>query len=218
MSGEFWRAEAALSRVLPGRLVTALLAEPRGVAAILRWGLRRRPAGQLFSHHRDLVVLMCFLVAMTVLEGAVLDFVLRMVLGPSPWVWIVLGLHLWAVYLMVAAYAGMVTRPHSLDDGVLRLRSGLGTEVGVAVTAIEAASPGRYPDFDRSNWRVDGAGNATMAPNEANLRLMLVPGSEVALNGRIIPAPRSIHLTADEPRRLASAIAAARDDLGATSR
>lgn len=216
MSGEFWRAEATLSRVLPGKLVTALLAEPRGAAAIVRWGLRRRPAGQLFSHHRDLVVLMWFLVAMTVLEGAVLDFVLRMVLGPSPWVWIALGLHLWAVYLMIAAYAGMVTRPHSLDHGVLRLRAGLGTEVAVAITAIEAASPGRYPDFDRSAWRVDGAGNATMAPNEANLRLTLVPGSEIAVNGRIIAAPRMIHVTVDEARRLMAAVAAERDNVAET--
>ena len=211
MSGEWWRAEAALARVLPAKLVTALLAEPRGWSATIRWLRGVRPSGESFTHHRDVVIILWVIVAMTVLEGAVVDVILRVVLGPSPWVWIALGLHVYAVVMIVAVYAGMVTRPHSLDSGMLRLRTGLGAEVAVPVVAIDAAQAGRYPSFDRSGWKVDGDGDATLATREANLRLSLAPDTTVRINGRVRPAPRSIHLTVDEPRRLAAAIAEARD-------
>ena len=217
MNGNWWRTEAALSQVLPAKAVTILLAEPRGLAAIVNWIRRRRPVGQVFPHHRDVVVILWMIVAMTVLEGAVVEFLLRVILGPSPWVWIALGLHVYAVYMIVAVYAGMVTRPHSLDGGVVGLRTGLGTEVAVPVAAIEVAKPGRYPDFDRSGWQVDGDGDATLARGEANLRLTLIPGTTVRVNGRNRAAPRTIHLTVDEPRRLAAAIAEARD-VGAAAR
>ncbi|MET9327095.1 hypothetical protein [Tsukamurella sp. NPDC003166] len=204
------RTEAALGRMLPAKVVTLLLAEPRGAAAVLTLIRRRRPAGQSFSHHRDVVIILWVVVAMTVLEGAVVDVLLRVILGPSPWVWIALGLHVYAVYMIVAVYAGMVTRPHSLDGAVLRLRSGLGAEVVVPVAAIEEASPGRFRDFDNSGWKVDGDGNATMASREANFRLALTPDAEVVVNGRVRPAPQTIHLTVDEPRRLSDALAGSR--------
>ena len=91
MSGEFRRTEALLGRVLPARLVTLLLAEPRGFVAVARWLRGRRPEGRAFSHHRDVAVLLWSIVAMLMLEGAVVDVLLRVILGPSPWVWIVLG-------------------------------------------------------------------------------------------------------------------------------
>lgn len=211
MSGEWWRTEAALARVLPAKLVTALLAEPRGWSATIRWVRGARPSGEAFTHHRDVVIILRVIVAMTVLEGAVVDLILRVVLGPSPWVWIALGLHLYAVFMIVAVHAGMVTRPHSLDGGVLRLRTGLGTEVAVPVVAIGDAQPGRYPAFDRSGWKVDGDGDATLARGEANFRLTLIPDATIRLDGRIRPAPTTIHLTVDEPRRLAAAVDEARD-------
>ena len=113
--------------------------------------------------------------------------------------------------MIVAMYAAMVTRPHSLDGAVLRLRAGLGTEVAVAVTDVVEAQPGRYAAFDRSRWKVDEDGNATMAPREANLRLTLAADAEVTVDGRAQPAPRTVHVTVDEPRRLAAAVADARD-------
>ncbi len=215
MSGEFRRTEMLLARVLPPKPVTVLLAEPRGFVATVRWIRGKRPAGQLFPHHRDVALLLWVIVAMTVLEGAVVDALLRVVLGPSPWVWIALGVHVYAVYMLVAVYAGMLTRPHSLDGDVLRLRTGLGTEAAVPVAAIAAVEPGHHPAFDRSGWKVDPDGNATMALSEANLRIVLAPDAEIALNGRNIPAPRTIHVTVDEPRRLAAAVASAGAGAGA---
>lgn len=209
MSGEWWRTEAALSRVLPPRLAGAVLAAPRGASVIVRWVLRRRPSGTAFPHHRDMTVLAWFLVAMTVLEGAVLDVVLRAILGPSPWVWLALVAHLLGVYLLIAAYAGMVTRPHTLDGGILRLRTGLGTEVAIALSSVEDATAGRYPGFDQSAWRVDDSGDATLARGDANLRLSLTCGSTVMVNACPWPAPRTVHVTVDEPRLMARAIAEA---------
>ena len=211
MSGEFRRTEALLGRVLPGRLVAVLLAEPRGFVAVVRWIRRAGPAGQLFPHHRDVVIILWVITTMMVLEGAVVDVLLRVILGPSPWVWIALGLHMYFVYTIVAMYAAMVTRPHSLDSAALHLRSGLGFAATVPLIAIEAADAGRFPDFDRSRWKVDEDGNATMAPREANVRLTLAPGAEITVNGRSLPTPRTIHITVDEPRRLAAAIVAVRD-------
>lgn len=211
MNGTWWRTESALGRVLPATLVTVLLAVPRGVVAIGRWTVRARPDGSRFTHHRDTVVLLWVVVVLTILEGAVVDVVLRFVLGPSPWVWIALGLHATVVCMILAVHAGMATRPHTLHASVLRLRTGLATEVAVAVTSIDQARPGRYPDFDRSGWRIDEDGNATLAVGEANLRLTLAADAGLTVNGRARTAPRAVHLTVDEPRRLAAAIAAARE-------
>lgn len=207
----FWRVEAALRKVLPARVVTMLLAEPRGAVAVYHWILRRRPAGEAFSHHGDVVILLWVIVAMTVLEGVVVEVLLRVILGPSPWVWIALGLHAYAVYMIVAVYAGMVTRPHSLDDGALHLRTGLGAEVAVGLEAIDVVHAGRFPDFDRSGWRVDGDGNATLARGDANLRLELVPGALVVVNGVARNGIRAVHGTVDEPQRLAAAVMRARE-------
>lgn len=211
MSGEFRRAEALLGRVLPSWAVALLLAEPRGLVAVVRWARRRRPDGLLFPHHRDVATILWTVVASLVVEGVVVDVVLRVILGPSPWVWIALVLHVYAIFMIVAVYAAMLTRPHSLRGSELHLRSGLAAEVVVPADAIDVVDTGRFPDFDRSGWTVDADGNATMASGEANLRLTLSQGSTVRVNGRDRTALSTIHLTVDEPRRLAAAIAAARD-------
>lgn len=211
MSGDFRRTEILLARVLPAKLVTALLAEPRGLVAVVRWIRRVRPAGQLFPHHRDVAIILWVVVASMILEGVIVDVLLRVILGPSPWVWIALGLHVYAVFMIVAVYAGMVTRPHSLDGAVLHLRTGLGFEVSVPVNAIDDVRAGRFPGFDGANWKVDADGNATMAAREANLCLSLLPGADLLISGRSRTAPRAIHVTVDEPRRLAAAIVAVRD-------
>ncbi len=206
MSGEFRRAEALLGRVLPSWGVALLLAEPRGLVAVVRWVRRRRPDGLLFPHHRDVAIILWTVVASLVVEGVVVDVVLRLILGPSPWVWIALVLHAYAVFMIIAMYAAMVTRPHSFDGAGLHLRSGLTAEVIVPAGALGAVETGRFGAFDRSGWKVDADGNATMASGEANLRLTLVPGSTVRVNGRERTAPATVHVTVDEPRRLAAAI------------
>lgn len=215
MSGEFRRTEAFLGRVLPARLVTLLLAEPRGFVAVARWIRGGRPEGRVFSHHREVAIILWVVVVSLVVEGVIVDVLLRAILGPSHWVWIALGLHVYAVFMIVAVFAGMVTRPHSLDGAVLRLRTGLGFEVQVPVSAIEAADTGRFPGFDRSGWKVDADGIATMAVSAANMRIVLASGATVVVNGVARNGIRAVHVTVDEPRRLAAAVADVRTSAAA---
>lgn len=173
--------------------------EARMLLALARWIGGRVPPG--FAYHRALRGTVLLIAAAVLVEGVVVDLLLAVILPGTPWPWIVLGLHLWVFVELAGLHAGLVTRPHLLDDETLLVRDGHGPAVAVPRAAIVSARRIDEPVLGRTGLLVDG-GRATVAQGRATVVLRLDPPLELA-PGQVV---RSFRLTADDPDRLVAAV------------
>lgn len=201
-------AEDGLALLVPRPLARVLLIEPRLFACLARWvtGRHEGRSPSAFGYHRGTRVLFGAAVALVVIEGLVVDAFLA-VLTSGPWVWIALGVHVYAVVWLGGLYASLAVRPHRLADGALLVRDGVFTELAIPYAAIARARAAHHTNFGRSGLRVDGTtGTATLAFGDATVTVDLT---------RAIPAGRrnipvtTLHLTADDPRAFATALTTA---------
>ncbi len=134
-------------------ILRPIRAETRRVAAMTAWVRRARPPGDAFGYHRDLHLILWTAGMLTVVEGALTHLILVLIFGHPPWVWIVLGLHIYGVYLLFGLLAGMMTRPHTVDGPIVHLRNASGTHVSFAVADVDSVVLGERPEFGHSRWR-----------------------------------------------------------------
>lgn len=180
-----------------------LLVEPRLLACLARWvsGRYEGTSPDAFSYDRGIRPLLGAVLVLVACEGAVVDALLAVLLPGTPWVWVALGLHLYALVWMVGFLASMVTRPHLLRPAALVVRDGIFAELVIPYAALAGARVARRPNFGRSGFKVDPhTGDALLAVGDANVAMDLV-------RTRPVPPPRAgpplamrtLRITVDEP-------------------
>ncbi|MGH3321430.1 MAG: hypothetical protein ACRDN9_14900 [Streptosporangiaceae bacterium] len=206
---DLWMAaEQALAQLVPRRLARVLLIEPRLWWCLARWVAGRHEGRRGYRYHECVRMTIWIGVGLVVIEGAVADAVVALILPGSPWPWVVLGLHLYALVFLLGFYASLVTRPHLLERGALRLRQSVLAEVLVPYSAIVRARVGAYPDYARSWFKIDRArGVATLAYGDANVVLTLDPTEPILVRGSPCETPlTTLYLTVDRPRAFVDAL------------
>lgn len=203
-------AEDGLAQLVPRPAARLLLIEPRLLACLARWasGRREGTSARAFSYHRDIRPLFGAILALVVVEGAVVDTLLAVLLPGTPWVWVALGVHLYALVWLAGFLTSMVTRPHQLDPDALIVRDGIFAELAIPYTSIQAARVAHQPNFGRSGLKVDpDTGGALLAVGDTNVAIDLDPARPVLRPGTACPlAIRSLRITVDEPASFVAAL------------
>lgn len=203
-------AEDALAQLVPRPLARVILIEPRLLACFVRWSTARH-AGRspdAFSYHRTLQPLLASIVALVVCEGAVVEAVLALLLPGSPWVWVALGVHAYALLWLLGYFASLVTQPHWLGPDALFVRDGIFAELEIPYPAIEDVRLSQHPNLGRSGLKIDPASaTATLAMGDANLVIDLDPETGIHRRGTSDPLYLgSLYITVDNPTSLVRAL------------
>jgi hypothetical protein len=195
-----------LSRAVPSPLRWLV----RNEVSLLRtyWLVVRRtrevpPGSPAFPYAGEQAPVFGVIAVLTLVEVVPVHFLV-------PWAWLrtvllVLGVYgfLWAV----GYYQGWRRRPHHLTDGVLVLRSGPGTAVGIPVTAIVRSGRGRRT-WDRRGVRLQDEGTVTVTHSgETTAWVETSPGWALDVHGERVHGP-TVHFTADDPSALVEAVGA----------
>jgi len=126
--------EDGLAVLLPRRVARLVALEPRLMACLFRWALRRARLGEgEFSYHRR-SALGTFLPVVLLAAPVELGLVHVLAHAFSPWGWLkwaLLVLGVYTVLWVLAFYASLVALPHRLERDGLRLRYGLFSEAFV---------------------------------------------------------------------------------------
>lgn len=205
-------AEDGLARLVPRPAARLLLMEPRLVVCVARWVSGRHEAAYSgnFSYHRGIRPLLAAVVMLVVFEGAAVEAVLALMQLGTPWIWIALGVHLYALIWLAGFYASMIVRPHLLRPEGLVVRDGIFTELVIPSTAVEGARVVGRSNSGRSGFKVDRiAGDAVLAVGDANVTIDLDPTQPLqqAHLGRDISL-RTLHITVDRPAEFAAGVRA----------
>ena len=166
-------------------------------AALFRWITGRHDGNGpgAFPYGRNLRPVLIMLLVVVALEGGVLELVLGLILRGTPWPWVCLAVHAYAMVLLAGFLASLRTRPHLLGSAALRLRDGVFTELVLPLAEITEVRTANRPGPPRSGYRVAGT-ETTLAHGAANVTLSL--------------GEKSVHFTVDEPRRFLAALTVCR--------
>ena len=201
-------AEDGLADLLPRPAARAMLIEVRVWVSLLRWPFHRTRGDACFGYGRGLRPLLWGVTALVVVEGGVVDVVLATILGPgSPWVWVVLGVHVYALVWLVGLIASLHTEPHRLLENRLELRDGVFGSVSVPLASVTGVAARRGANSGRSGLRVDGS-VALLAWGDATARVRIHgAGGPVAVRGTARPEIATLDVTVDDPDAFVRALA-----------
>ncbi|MBV8995402.1 MAG: hypothetical protein JO287_17280 [Pseudonocardiales bacterium] len=199
-------AEDGLAQLLPRPVARALLIEARLWVCLLRWITGRHDGRSIHAHKygRDLQMLLIVLLGVIAVEGAVVEMILVVLLPGTPWPWITLGLHAYALTWIGGFIASLHTQPHLLHPGLLRLRDSIFTEIHIPMSAISDARPIRQPGPPRSGLRIDPSErSATLTHGDTTIALTLDPNQPIQVDGRPpITGLTRLYTTANNPTPL----------------
>lgn len=197
-----WRAaEDGLARLIPRGAVRVLLFEARMWVCCFQLILMRRPGARgAFSYHRGLQPVLLVVLALVILELGILEIVLAAILGGSVWVWVALGVHVYAVVWVIGFLGSIRLRPHLVAPDGLRLRDGVLTDLVVPYDGIAGVRAVARDNFGRSGFKIDrDEGSALLAYGAATVRLDLRPRARIEVNGEARPAEFThLAITADD--------------------
>lgn len=201
-------AEDGLARLVPRPVARAILIEPRLLACLVRWLTGRHGASPATTFHyrrsMGLLIWACFVLALV--EGAIVELVLTLVLPHSPWPWVSLGLHIYGLVWLAGFYASMVTRPHRLGEHGLWLRDSVFKEVVVPYAAITNARSQVYANTGRSGFKVTDH-SALLAYGDATVSVTLDPSHCLQVNGESTSTPINvIRFTVDDSQAFVRAL------------
>jgi hypothetical protein len=159
---DLWTAaEDGLAQVVPRPLARFIVVEPRLWWALAQWCTGRPGRGSAsFGYHRGLRLLFWAIFIFTCVELVVVDTVLVLAVSDRIWLWISLGLHLYALVALLGFWASFVTRPHLLGPDELALRDGVFGEVAIpysAIVDVAARTANAGGMGGRSGLRIDEA-------------------------------------------------------------
>lgn len=190
---DVWQAaEESLALLVPRRLARLIVIEPRLWVCLGHWVTGRhyrRRNTHSYRYDAALRPLLWAVVALVVVEGTALDFVLAFTTAGSAWIWLSVGVHAYAIVGLLGITASFATRPHLLDTHALILRDGVFAELVVPYTAITSARTVRTSNFGRSGLKIDAElGTAILAHGDATVAITLDP-----------PQPIGAHANAEHP-------------------
>lgn len=198
-----WRAaEDGLARLMPRRAVRVLLFEARlWVCCFQLILIRRHGPREGFSYHRGLQPMILIVLALVIIELGVLEIVLAAILGGSVWVWVALGVHVYAVVGVTGFLGSIRLRPHLVAPEGLRLRDGVLTDLVVPYDGVAGVRAVVQDNFGRSGFKIDrDGGSALLACGAATVRLDLRPRARIEVNGEARRAEFThLAITADDP-------------------
>lgn len=195
-------AEEGLAALVPRPLAHFVVLEPRLWVCLMRWlsGHHDGRRADAFAYHRQIGPLLGVAIVLVVIEGAVLDAVLAVVLPGTPWVWAVLGLHVYGLAVLAGIYASFVTRPHLVREDWIVLRDGAFREIVLTRSAVITARVERRANLGRSGFKQPTrAEPAILALGDATVLLTLDASHAVRVEG--FPSGRVPHhlaITADD--------------------
>ena len=202
-----WRAlEEGLALIMPRRVARVMVLEPRLWVCLLQWASRRmRPGGDDFSYHKR--SLASGLVAVVALTTPVELLIWEILV---PWAWLRIVLLILGIYALVwvfGFYASLAFLPHRLEEGGLRLHYGAFAQGFIPYSEIEKT--------ERNTLKAPKPGDGLQTHPEENA-LYLATGGKTDLTLQL-RTPQiidgllrtshpvtTIHLSADEPERMAS--------------
>ena len=208
---DLWAAlEEGLAVLLPRRAARFVLHEPRLLGALFRWTFRRVALvdNEFGYHRRSIMRAILPLVLVTSPIELLVVHILASALSPWGWVkWALLALGLYAIFWLLGFYASLVTLPHSLREDGLRLRYGAFAHGFIPyrnIASVERASrrAPRSGDGLQTSPRGDEIYISISGKTDLTLRLH-TPQTVQGLFRTAGPAA-TIHLAADEPKRLAT--------------
>lgn len=139
-------------------------------------------------------------------EGAVVELFLALLLADTPWPWVALGLHVYGLLWLLALHASWVTRPHLITDRELRLRDGAFVEIVIQHAAIRSTRLVRQQGWGRSGLQVDDNGVATLAHGDTTVEVTLHPDSATRVSGPRAKTFIAARFTVDDPERFRAAV------------
>lgn len=196
-------AEDGLALLVPRPAARLLLIEARLLTCLARWvsGRHEGTSPDAFSYHRGIRPLLGAILVLVVCEGTVVDAMLAFLLPGTPWVWVGLGVHLYALVWLAGFLASMAARPHRLSPDALVVRDGIFIELFIPYAVIEGVRVARRPNFGRSGFKIDPyTGDALLAVGDANVTIDLDPTQPMqpTRTGHALTL-RTLRITADEP-------------------
>ena len=193
-------AEDGLAPMLPRPAARVVVIEVRIWVCLARWITRGGPHGECFGYGGGLRPLLWAVLGLVVLEGAVVEVVLVAILGQArPWVWVALGLHIYALVWLGGLLGSLRTEPHRLVDDRLELRDSVFGSVSVPMSSINDVRARRRPNTGRSGFVVTDS-TGLLAYADATVRVELEPdGEPVAVRGVARPGLTRLDITVDDP-------------------
>jgi hypothetical protein len=183
--------------------VDLLLKEPRMLASLLRWILRRHQAnapGHLAYHSAKQLLVFTFL-ALCALEGIGTHLVLLAIFGSRWWVWTIFALDMYSLVWLLGLYAAMIVLPHRIEADVLRLRYTYLAELVVPLAAVRGARAVTGGQTKNGKLMVDGTGRGVFCAGETSVAIDLDPEFPLYQDGlRVTDPVTTLHVTADAPR------------------
>ena len=208
---DLWDAlEEGLAVLLPRRVARFVLHEPRLLAALFRWTfLRVTLADNEFGYHkRSIMRAILPLVIVTSPVELLVVHLLASAFSPWGWVkWALLALGLYAILWLLGFYASLVTLPHSLQEDGLRLRYGAFADGFIPyreIASVERASRKAPTSGDGLQTSHQGDEIYISISGKTDLTLLLHTPHTVEGLFRTAGPAATIHLAADEPKRLAT--------------
>jgi hypothetical protein len=208
---DLWAAlEEGLAVLLPRRAARFVLHEPRLLAALFRWTFRRvTPEDNEFGYHkRSIMRAILPLVIVTSPIELLVVHLLASAFSPWGWVkWALLALGLYAILWLLGFYASLVTLPHSLQEDGLRLRYGAFADGFIPyreIASVERASRRAPRSGDGLQTSPQGNEIYISISGKTDLTLLLHTPHTVEGLFRTAGPAATIHLAADEPKRLAT--------------
>ena len=171
--------------------------------------LRVTPADNEFGYHnRSILRAILPLVIVTSPVELLVVHLLASAFSPWGWVkWTLLALGLYAILWLLGFYASLVTLPHSLQEGGIQLRYGAFADGFIPyrkIASVERASRRAPKSGDGLQTSPQGDEISISISGKTDLTLLLhTPQTVEGLFKTAGPAA-TIHLAADEPKRLAT--------------
>lgn len=208
--GAWQAAEDGLARLVPRPVAKVILFEPRLWICLTRWitGRYPRDPGRAFRYDASLRPIVWIALALVVIEGAVVDIVLELALPGTIWVWVSLGVHVYALLIVLGFLASWITRPHLLTENSLRVRDGIVAEMLIPYDAITTVRVAVRSNFGRSGLRVDETrGTVLLGFGDTNVDITLDPARAARITGHgHHSALTALALTADAPHDIVRAL------------
>ena len=169
------------------------------IRCLFAWFHRREPDLRAFGYGRGVRPLVHVLLALTIVEGLVVEVVLAVLLHGTFWPWLLLAAHIYGLLWILGLLASFTVRPHLLGPDTLLLRDSAFTELAIPLSAITSVMPVNRANVFRSGLQVDGD-TALLAYGDANVALRLDPVGDPRLAG-----VATLHITVDARERFLAA-------------
>ncbi len=178
-----------------------LAVEARVWGSLARWARTPHPDGvNRFGYGGQLRVLLYAVLALAVVEGVVIDFLLGLLTDSIVWPILAAGLHVYALCWILGILASFRTLPHEIRGGQLVLHNSVFSGVAVPIARIDSVRLSRTARTGSSGLKVDPEmRSAVLGHGDTTVRIHLS-----AFDIRDVPVD-IIDVTVDDPRAFVAA-------------